>query len=136
MRSSEAIYVDSSVLLAFLLHERVAVFPSDGQLVTSELSELECRRTLDRIRIQERRSDEEMARSLSELHALFQSLRVIRVDSVVLKRAKAAFPTVVRSLDSIHIATAELSGARRFISRDKQQGNAASALGMQIIAES
>src|SRR5204862_119079 len=114
-------YLDSSVLLAVLLREISADlgFDRNQELVTSELTDLECRRTLDRIRIEERLPNEELSERLSELDAILRTLRIIHLGAPILRRAKAPFPTVVRSLDAIHLATAELSAANVFISRDR-----------------
>lgn len=127
------VYVDSSVILAFLLREPGSEFspdPSDS-LLTSELTELECRRTLDRIRIQEHLDNEEVSELFFELDLILKAMRVIQLGSAVLTRAKASFPTVVRSLDAIHLATAELTSASVFFSKDHQQLTAARAIGFK-----
>ncbi len=66
----------------------------------------------------------------SELELILSSLRIIQINTVILKRAKGFFPTVVRGLDAIHLATAELSKCSQFVTLDKQQGTAAKALGL------
>jgi len=137
MSEPRRIYLDSSILLAHLLREserseRLAWSKLDGERITSELAELECRRTLDRIRLQERIRDEEIADRFAEIDLLFRSLRVIQFNAPILKRAKASFPTVVRSLDAIHLATAELAQSTLFLTLDKQQAIAAKAIGLNV----
>jgi len=131
---AERFYIDSSVLLAQLLREtdQQNFISLEGERVTSELTELECRRTLDRIRIQEQIPEEEIAERLAELDLLLKSMRVVHWNATVLKRAKASFPTVVRSLDAVHLSTAERAKCPVFVTRDKQQGIAAKALGMRV----
>lgn len=127
-------YLDSSILLAHLLREQDYrnSLQIEGEWITSEITELECRRTLDRIRLHEHFSDEELADRLAELELLLRSIRVVRLNESVLKRAKASYPTVVRSLDAIHLATAELAKSVLFVTRDKQQTVAAKAIGLKI----
>ncbi len=134
MERSEPCYLDSSVLLAHLLreHDYRNSLQIEGEWITSEVTELECRRTLDRIRLHEHLGDEELADRLTELDLLLKSVRVVRLNTIVLKRAKAAFPTVVRSLDAIHLATAELAKCALFLTRDRQQAVAAKAIGLRI----
>lgn len=137
MSEPRRIYLDSSILLAHLLREserpeKLAWSKLDGERITSELAELECRRTLDRIRLQERIHDEEIADRFAEIDLLFQSLRVIQFNAPILKRAKTSFPTAVRSLDAIHLATAELAQSTLFLTFDKQQAIAAKAIGLNV----
>lgn len=128
-------YLDSSILLEHLLREEDhrGTLTIEGEWITSEITELECRRTLDRIRLHEDLGDEELADRLAELDLLLKSLKIVHVNAAVLKRAKASFPTVVRSLDSIHLATADLSGSAFFLTRDKQQAIAAKAIGIKVL---
>ena len=132
---AEPCYLDSSVLLAHLLreHDYRSALQIEGNWITSEVTELECRRTLDRIRLHEHLPDDELSDRLAELDLLLKSIRVIRLNVSVLKRAKAAYPTVVRSLDAIHLATAELAKSALFLTRDKQQAVAAKAIGLPVV---
>lgn len=129
-------YLDSSIFLAILFRESIArdfLIRLGESPVASEIADLECRRTLDRVRIEERLGDEEVADRVVELEKMLQATRIVPLSSAVLKRAKAPFPTVVRSLDAIHLATAELVGAGIFLSRDRQQLIAAKAMGFEVL---
>lgn len=134
MTSTKVIYLDSSIVLGHLLREKEVEewAELEGERWTSELTEIECRRTLDRIRLHERMPDTEIADRLMELEILLKSLRIIRLNTTILKRAKAPYPTVVRSLDAIHLASAELVKTRLFLTRDKQQAVAAKAIGLEV----
>lgn len=126
--------MDSSVVLSALLREsEISEMIEAGEVAfTSELTELECRRTLDRIRILEELKDDEIAERLEEVSIFLQSVSVIQLTSSILKRAKAPYPTVVRSLDAIHLASAELGSCKLFVTRDKQQAIAAKAMGFEV----
>ncbi len=115
-------------------HGEMTKLDSFKEGITSEITELECRRTLDRIRLQEGFEDEEIADRLSELGLLLNSLTVIRLNAPILNRAKSPFSTVVRSLDAIHLATAELAKATTFLTFDRQQSTAARAMGFEVDA--
>lgn len=129
-------YVDSSVILASILRE-IEVdswrFRED-EILTSDLTDLECRRTLDRIRIQEALPDQEVSEYLQKLNLILRAMFIIQLGAHVLKRAKASYPTVVKSLDAIHLASAELASATHFISQDQQQRVAAQAMGLVVDA--
>ncbi len=129
----EACYLDSSVLMTHLMQESDLrdSLSIEGEWISSEITEIECRRTLDRVRLQEQLPEEELAERLSELQLLLDSIQIVRVNAAVLKRAKEPFPTVVRSLDAIHLATAQLAKASFFLTRDRQQAVAAKAIGLK-----
>jgi hypothetical protein len=76
--------------------------------------------------------DVEIADRLFELEIMLKAMRIIQLGAPVLKRAKASFPTVVRSLDAIHLASAEMAKASSFLSQDKQQLATARALGLGV----
>jgi uncharacterized protein len=132
---SSRIYIDSSIVLEVLLRESDGQdwLDLDGSWTTSELSEIECRRTLDRIRLTEKLDNDEVATRLSELDILLRAMNIIKITPPILKGAKASFPTVVRSLDAIHLATATLSQCDMFLTRDRQQAVAAKALGLKTL---
>jgi predicted nucleic acid-binding protein len=135
MKVSTRYYFDSSVILAKLLKEKIQSmgFTQPGEWVTSDLTELECRRTLDRIRLVEKWSDKDVANSLNELTLILKVFRVVHVNIAILNIAKAPFPTVVRSLDAIHLATAKLSQCQRFCTLDQQQAIGARAIEFDVI---
>lgn len=136
-------YVDTSLVLAILMRQR-PVDPEierQGEIVTSELTEIESRRTIDRVRITEGLSDAELAVRLSELDLILRRMAIIELSPAVRKRAKGPFPTVVRTLDALHLATAVLlresatdpaAGPGRFVTLDAQQRSAALALGFAV----
>lgn len=133
MASRDPIYIDSSWLLAALLKEEV--MPNQwlsSQLITSEITEVECRRTIDRVRLQSKLSNEHAAILISDFEKTYGAYLQVHLSPAVLTRAKGAFPTVVRSLDAIHLASAELAQVKLFHTRDKQLAVAARAMGFDV----
>lgn len=103
-------YIDSSVVLRILLGQadRLAAWAAVDVGVVSALVEVECLRTLDRIRLRERLEDAEVARRIEHLHTLLDSMAVVEPTRAVLSRAAQPFPTSLGTLDAIHLATALL----------------------------
>lgn len=136
-------YVDSSVILRSLLRETDRTdrtqFRSYSRLMTSEITDIECRRVLDRVRIEEDLSDAEVAMRYIELENVFEAFDVIDISRDILTRAREPFPTVVRTLDAIHLSSAILvrkveNKEMYFVTFDQQQLFAAQALGFRTNA--
>jgi predicted nucleic acid-binding protein len=94
-------YVDSSVALAYLLAEPRA--PSvafwDSELVSSRLLEYEVWNRLQARQVRERRR--------SEARALLAGIELLELSGSVLARALEPWPTPIRTLDALHLATAD-----------------------------
>lgn len=124
------IYVDSSVALAYLLSETRCPPASlwKEQLVTSRLLEYEVW-----VRIN--------ARGLGESHSqmvgmLLKRLSFLEMVPAVLSRALEPFPLAIRTLDALHLASAEFLRAQGeaviIATYDDRLMAAALALGFQI----
>ena len=103
-------YVDASVLLRVALGQRDAL-PEWRQIqqgVSSALIMTESLRTLDRLRLRAKLSDEEVASRRATLLQLIASLELVDIDAVVLDRTAQPMPTELGTLDAIHLATALL----------------------------
>jgi predicted nucleic acid-binding protein len=132
------VYLDSSVPLRLLFGQR-QVFSDWGKwdrAYTSSLLNLECRRVIDRLRMQTALNDHGVAHAGSELRRLVRSVDRVTLSGSILDRASMPMPTVVKTLDAIHIATALALRERRhpelvFVTHDRQQANAARALGFE-----
>lgn len=101
-------YVDTSVVLSFILDGDIALnhafeFPTT---LSSELLEIESLRTLERLRMQREVDDEGRAEATTRLRSVLDSLDIWEITPAVKARCRAAFPTVLGTLDSVHIATA------------------------------
>jgi predicted nucleic acid-binding protein len=133
-------YVDSSVLLRIVLRQRDALkeWSRLTQGVASALAEVECLRTLDRLRISERHSDEAIAERREAVYRLMESIEVVEVGRAVLARASQPLPTVLGTLDAIHLATALLWKERTssdvvMATHDTALAVAAKATGLRVI---
>ena len=136
------VYVDSSVLLRIGLGERGALreWRRIERPLASELIRLECRRTIDRARIRERLSDRAVAQQRAAILGLLDTFYTLPLDTAVLERAAAPFPTLLSSLDAIHLATALLARAQVddlcFATHDGELGTAARAMGFEVLGMS
>ena len=106
--------------------------------VTTALASVEARRTLDRLRVTQVYNDMELADAVMELLAIERSLAFVDVTREVLERASRPMPTVVRTLDSIHLASALLVREQTnmdlvFATHDRRQAIAARALGFDVV---
>jgi hypothetical protein len=88
--------------------------------------------------LSERLNDEMVAQAHDELMAVEEALGQIALTKTVLRRAAMPMPTVVKTLDALHLATAILlresrEGSLVFASHDVQQLLAARALGFLVL---
>lgn len=132
-------YIDSSALLRVVLGERAPVreWPRIDTPVSSEIVRIECLRTLDRARLKLGLVDEEVARRRGQLLEHLDSFDMVPLQPSVLARAAEPFPTSLRTLDALHLATAELVRGRyaelRFVTHDHELATAARALGFAVL---
>lgn len=103
-------YLDSSILLRVILGQRNAVkeWRAIERGVASALVEVECLRTLDRLRLSERLSDEAIALRREAVFRLLESMEIIDLTRPILTRAAQPLPTALGTLDALHLATALL----------------------------
>ncbi len=103
-------YIDSSVILRYLLSsdcgfERVREFDRVG---SSELLHMECHRVLHRYRLEGMLTDAQLEQAITYIRDLYDAIHIFEITAFVKKRASEAFPTVIGTLDAIHLATAVL----------------------------
>lgn len=130
---AEALYVDSSVLVALLAvadsHHGSAVRLArtrTGPMVTSSVSEIEIGRALAR-----RSGSRTVQRAAREL---LDRCELVDLTSEIRLAAIGVRPASVRSLDAIHVATALVAGLTGFASFDARQGIAAEEMGLKLVA--
>lgn len=132
------VYVDSSVLLRVVLGEsgRLGIWSAITTAVSSELIRLECLRTIDRARVRLHLDDRRVATYRADVLEVVDALRLVELDSVVLDRASSPFPTLVGSLDAIHLASALLVRDEfddlQFATHDEELGVGARATGFTV----
>ena len=133
-------YVESSALLAALLEQdadALRELRARGVRVTSALTFAEAARGLIRARAAGRISEAEERAALRALQTFERRCSVVSVTGGVLTRAGRPFPVEpIRTLDAIHLATADLLGEPpqlvTIITRDHRVGDNARALGYAV----
>ncbi len=133
-------YLDSSVVLRVVLGQRGSLreWKAVETGVASAILEVECLRTLDRLRLLEGIAEREIARRRETVYRILEALTVIEPTRPVLARAAQPFPVVLGTLDAIHLATALLWRERADVdlvmaTHDAALGLAARAVGFRVI---
>lgn len=133
-------YLDSSVLLRVVLgqHDALREWGRVSQGVASALVEVECLRTLDRLRLTENFADEVIAERREAVYKLMESTEIVEISYPILARASQPLPTALGTLDAIHLATAllwkERAGkALAMATHDLALAIAAKASGLSVV---
>lgn len=133
-------YLDSSVVLRVVLGQpgRLREWRTVDMGVGSGLVEVECLRTLDRLRLNGILSDEQLATRRETVYRLMEEMEMVEPTTVVLRRASQPLPTPLGTLDAIHLATAILWRELRneeltIATHDRALGTAARATGFKVI---
>lgn len=131
-------FVDTSIVLRLILGE---VHPYQelkdfDVLYASELVRVEAMRAIDRLRIRSNWTEEEVATYVRLFCAVSAAITFIPLQKPILRRAADSFPTLVKTLDALHLSTAllaqlQLDEPLLFLTHDKRQGIAALASGME-----
>jgi len=103
-------YLDSSVILRVVLGQpgRFEQWSAVTLGIGSGLVEVECLRTLDRLRLDGALSDEELALRRETVYRLLEEMELVEPTAPVLRRASQPMPVRLGILDAIHLATALL----------------------------
>lgn len=133
-------YVDSSVVLRVVLGQghRLAEWHDIETGVASALVQVECLRTLDRLRFRTPLSIEEIAALREAVFRLTEELHVVELSTVILDRASQPFATPLGTLDALHLTTAMLWREMRgeeivMATHDRALATAARASGLMAI---
>lgn len=133
-------YLDSSTILRIILGQSNALkeWRSIKRGVVSALVEVECLKTLDRLRLIEGLEDAEIAIRREAVFRLMEAVEVIELTRPVLARASQPLPTAVGTLDAIHLASALLWKERNGIdlvlaTHDAALATAARASGLKVL---
>lgn len=133
-------YLDASVVLRLLLEDGPALreFSSLSSAVASELTELECLRTVDRLRANGRLSEPQAAEAREQVFRILRHVDSVAVSTAILRRAAAPFPTPLGTLDAIHLATALMirdseSSDLHLATHDQALALAARSMGLAVI---
>jgi predicted nucleic acid-binding protein len=133
-------YLDSSVLLRMVLGQprRLKEWSRIKSAVSSAVAEVECLRTLDRLRLRDAISVEELALRREAVYRLTEEIAVVEPTRTVLQRAYQPLPTPLGTLDAIHLSTAMLwreTRARDLVmaTHDQALAIAARAVGIPVV---
>ncbi|WP_447600258.1 PIN domain-containing protein [Nitrospira sp. Nam80] len=133
-------YLDSSVLLRVVLGQSNALreWPAIEGGVVSALVEVECLRTLDRLRLLEGLSDDEIAVRREAVYRLLDTMEMVDPTRPILSRAAQPLPTALGTLDAIHLATALLWRERGhaglvIATHDEALATASKASGFRVV---
>lgn len=101
-------YIDSSVILRYLLTgdrglQQARDFDKTG---CSELLFIECSRVLQRYRLEGELTDRQLEEAVHHFHEIYEAFHVFELGHQVVKRSAESFPTVIGTLDAIHLSTA------------------------------
>jgi hypothetical protein len=131
-------YVDTSVVLRHLLDQPNRLeWSAWDSAYSSEMLGVEARRVIDRFRLDCALDDGGVAQAIESLIQMERCIGCIRLTRIVLGRASLPMPTVVGTLDAIHLASALLLREHRggdlvFATHDMQQATGARALGFVV----
>ena len=134
------VYLDTSVVLSWLLNQDPSIeeWGTWQAAYTSEICRVEFHRTVDRLRLGGDLDDRERVFLHERFAKFWKSVYRVRVSASLLTRASQSYPTVVGTLDAIHLASALIvhEGRNRqvdaFLTHDGQLGTAARAVGFAV----
>jgi predicted nucleic acid-binding protein len=135
--TTEIRYIESSALLAALFErepQALKALRKRGRHVTSALTLTEAGRALLRARVSGRLTSEQERAAVQALRRFERRCYIVAISDEVLARARRPFPVEpIRTLDAIHLATAELIADApqlvTVITRDARVRDNAHALG-------
>ncbi len=133
------VYVDGSVKLRIILEDGdlIAGWERWTATFSIDLSYVECRRVLDRLRLTGELGGTRLSAAIVGLERIEAECTHVPVRRDVIERASMSLTKVVRTLDAIHLATAIIlreSGLDLvFATHDRQQAVAAATLGFTVI---
>jgi len=134
------VYLDTSVVLRPLLDQpkKLSNWAEWEAAYSSELMNLECRRVIDRLRLEAIFDDKEVAEAIQQLTQIEKTIKRIRVTRSIVHAASQTMPTMVKTLDALHLTSAIAVRDRRgidllFATHDSQQATAARALGFTCV---
>jgi len=133
------IYLDTSVVLRVLFNEPdpVQIWGKWDRAFSSNLWCVEAFRTVDRLRLSGNLTDSDVADLLNNIRTVDETLWIHPLAEAILKRASESFPTILGTLDALHLSTAlsirENEIIDLFLTHDLQLGTAARSLGFEVM---
>jgi len=136
------IYLDTSIVLRILFREPhpIDIWGKWDKAFSSALWRVEALRTVDRLRLLHEISDREVADLVRDVQMIHETFAIYPLDERIMQRASETFPTVIGTLDAIHLATAvsirEAQAIDVLLTHDSQLGTAARSLGFRVLGTS
>lgn len=134
------VYLDTSVILSRLLNQanQLASWGDWQACFTSALTRVEFLRAVDRMRLNGGLSDRERVELQGQFNVVWRAAHHVSLSPDLLERASTAMPTVLGTLDAIHLVTAlKVAESRRiqisFLTHDEQLATGAMAMGLTVI---
>jgi len=132
------VYVDTSVTLRVLFREPnpLSTWGKWTEAYASRIWYTEALRVVDRTRLMAGINDQQVAQLRRDIDVIHEVFHILPVSERIMTRAGDAFPTVVGTLDAIHLASAiqlrETIGLDVFLTHDVQLATAANASGFVV----
>ena len=133
------VYLDTSVVLRILCSEPdpIQIWGKCDRAFSSNLWRVEAFRAVDRLRLSGMLTDNDVADLVNNIQMVNESVWVHPLAEPILKRAGESFPTILGTLDALHLSTA-LSIQKNekidlFLTQDQQLGIAARSLGFEVM---
>ena len=130
-------YLDSSVLLRLVLGQRDALreWKEVSRGVVSSLVEVESLRTLDRLRLEAKLPDSDIATRREAIFRIPATTETVELTRPVLDRAALPLPVTLGTLDAIHLASAQHLNDPdlEFVTYDARLADAARAHGLRVV---
>jgi predicted nucleic acid-binding protein len=133
------VYMDTSVVMGRVLGEPGAIddWSEWEPAISIELIRVELHRVVDRLRLRDRLTNLEFSDLRSSVQKMIRGFEIVPLSRAVLTRAGDPFPTVLGTLDAIHLASAllwteETGDAITFLTHDLQLAMAAKACGLEV----
>lgn len=134
------VYIDTSVVIRYLLNDPLQYnkFGKWEKGASSILLEIEGHRTIDRLRFSGEITDKETSELKSDFKRLLKTIDIISLNTHILERSMGSYPIPIRTLDALHLASAELwanyiKKPIALLSHDKQMILAAKSIGLETV---
>ena len=133
------VYLDVSVALRRLLcqPEVLTHWGKWDEVYASILLKLEMKRAVDRLRLEGKLDDKTRAEVGSQIDEICSAVYLIPLQDIILERAGQSFPSIIGTLDALHLATALMIREQKnlkltFLTHDIQLGLAAQSMSFSV----
>ena len=133
------VYLDTSVVLRVFFSEPdpIRIWGKWDKAFSSNLWRVEAFRAVDRLRLSGNLTDNDVADLANNIRIVDETLWIQPLAESILKRASESFPTILGTLDALHLSSAlairENEKIDMFLTHDLQLGTAARSLGFEVM---